>query len=242
MPQHEPRGTIGNVHSPQQSSDGPESTADGHVTVEDIQTVYDRQAKWVSRLGWLDQLVTGRYRRQQFGRATGRILDVACGPGANFRYLPDSTDVVGIDISEGLLELARAELDALERDGRVTQMDAQDLEFDANSFETVISSFSTCTFPEPVAALEEMARVCRPDGEILLLEHGQSDNAAIARFQEWRAEAHYEKSGCRLTHDPLEVVHKAGLSVTKAETAQFGRISRIVCEPPAGTNRTEVDR
>jgi len=242
MPHHEPHGTIDTVHSTQESSDGTESTADGHVTVEDIQNVYDRQAKWVSRLGWLDRLVTGRYRRRQFGRATGRVLDVACGPGTNFRYLTEATEIVAIDISEGLLELARGELDGLERDGRVARMDAQDLEFDADSFETVISSFSTCTFPEPVVALEEMARVCRPDGEILLLEHGRSDNAVIARIQEWRAEAHYEKSGCRLTHEPLEVVRKAGLSVNEVETAQFGRVTRIGCGPPDGANHTEVDR
>ena len=170
------------------------------------------------------------------------MLDVACGAGTNFRYLPESTEVVGIDISERLLELARAELDALERDGRVERMDAQRLEFPADSFETVISSFSTCTFPNPEAALREMARVCRPDGQILLLEHGRSDNAAIARYQEWRADAHYERSGCRLTHEPLAVVRRAGLPVMAAETAQFGRITRIVCEPPDDTDRPEADR
>ncbi|THE65810.1 class I SAM-dependent methyltransferase [Salinadaptatus halalkaliphilus] len=211
------------------------------MTLEDIQAAYARYAPWVDRLGWLDHLFTGRYRRRQFARADGRVLDVACGPGTNVRYLPAGTEIVGIDISDPLLEQARAALDTLEREGTVARMDAQALEFEDDSFETVISSFSTCTFPDPVAALREMGRVCRPDGEILLLEHGRSDNPLIARYQEWRADAHYEKSGCRLTQEPLEVVRRAGLSVTEVETAQFGRLTRLVCDPFDG-NRPEGDR
>lgn len=221
-------------------SHGPTPPADGHMTVRDIQDVYARHAKWIDRLSWLDRWVTGRYRRRQFARAEGRVLDVACGAGTNFRYLPESTEIVGIDVSEPLLEQASAELDTLDRDGTVEQMDAQALAFADDTFDTVISSFSTCTFPDPVATLREMARVCRSDGRILLLEHGRSDNALVARYQEWRADAHYEKSGCRLTQEPLEVVRRAGLLVDEVETAQFGRITRITCR--VDRDRTEADR
>ncbi|WP_066418536.1 class I SAM-dependent methyltransferase [Halorubrum aethiopicum] len=201
------------------------------MTVEDIQDAYARYARWIDRLGWVNRLLTGRYRRRQFSHAEGRVLDVACGTGENFRYLPESTEIVGVDISEPLLERAGSELETLEREGTVTRMDAQDLEFEDDGFDTVISSFSTCTFPDPDAALREMARVCRPDGQILLLEHGRSDNGLVARYQEWRADAHYETSGCRVTQEPLSVVRRAGLSVDEAETAQLGRITRIVCDP-----------
>ncbi|ARS90511.1 class I SAM-dependent methyltransferase [Natrarchaeobaculum aegyptiacum] len=218
-----------------------ESAKTGTMTLEDVQDVYARNAPWIDRLGWLDHLLTGRYRRRQFDSAEGRVLDVACGSGSNFRYLPEAADIVGIDISEPLIEQARAELEALDRDGTVERMDAQALEFDDDSFDTVISSFSTCTFPDQEAALREMGRVCQPDGQILLLEHGRSDNPLLARVQEWRADAHYEQSGCRLTQEPLEVVDRAGLPVAEVETAQFGRITGIVCEPPDGDHRG-VDR
>ncbi|WP_425604748.1 class I SAM-dependent methyltransferase [Halobellus ordinarius] len=189
-------------------------------------------------MGWLNRLLTGRYRHRQFSHAEGRVLDVACGAGTNFQYLPERTEIVGIDISDPLVERAQSELDRLNRDGTVERMDAQDLNFADNSFDTVISSFSTCTFPDPVAALEEMARVCRPNGRILLLEHGRSDNSFLARYQEWRAEAHYERSGCRLTQNPLAVVRQAGLSVDEAESAQLGRITWIVCERPDPSHLT----
>jgi ubiquinone/menaquinone biosynthesis C-methylase UbiE len=208
------------------------------MSVQDIQEAYASRAKWIDRLSWLNRWLTGRYRRRQFGEAEGRVLDVACGAGTNFRYLPESTEIVGIDISEPLLRQARAELKTLDRDGAVEQMDAEALDFGDNTFETVISSFSTCTFPNPVTALQEMARVCRPGGQILLLEHGRSDNAVLARYQEWRADAHYEMSGCRLTHEPVKVVRQAGLSVEEVQKAQFGRITRITCKG-SEWNRTE---
>lgn len=142
---------------------GRESAKTETVTVEDVQDAYASNADWIDRLGWLDNLFTGRYRRRQFTHAEGRVLDVACGPGTNFRHLPDSTKIVGIDISEPLVEQARAELDHLERDGTVDRLDAQALALDDGSFDSVLSSFSACTFPDQAAVLREMAQVCRPD-------------------------------------------------------------------------------
>lgn len=205
-----------------------ETPTERKKTVEDIQDAYARYADWIDRFGWLDRLLTGRYRRRQFGDASGRVLDVACGTGPNFRYLPDSVELVGIDVSQEMLDRARTELDRLDRDGTLARMDAQSLEFADDSFDTVVSSFSTCTFPDPVAALQEMQRVCAPDGRILLVEHGRSDVELIARYQEWRAESHYERAGCRATQEPLAVVRRAGLSVDESDTGQFGRITSIV--------------
>jgi ubiquinone/menaquinone biosynthesis C-methylase UbiE len=110
-------------------------------------------------------------------------------------------------------------------------MDAQALDFPDDSFDTVISSFSTCTFPDPIAALHEMERVCVPDGEILLLEHRRSDVAPLAWLQDWRAEARYEKNGCRLNHDPLETVEQAEITVENASTAFFGLVTAIDATP-----------
>lgn len=240
MTQHS-RPDSTDCYSSRSERHGSTLTTSDQMTVQDIQDAYATYAKWINRLGWLNRLMTGRYRRHQFSQAEGRVLDVACGAGTNFRYLPESSEVVGIDISEPLLEQARAELDSFDVDGTVTQMDAQDLEFADDCFDTVISSFSTCTFPNRVTALREMARVCRPDGQILLLEHGRSDNTLIERYQHWRADAHYEKSGCRLTQEPLTIARRAGLSIDESNTAQFGRIKRIVCSP-SKTSPQEEDR
>lgn len=227
-------GTIDPIEESRSASAAADPAANRPMSVEDVREAYARYADWIDRLGWLDRLLTGRYRRRRFASAEGRVLDVACGTGTNFRYLPDSVDLVGIDISEEMLARARDELDRLGRDGTLERMNAQALAFDDDRFETVVSSFSTCTFPDPIAALREMERVCAPDGRILLVEHGRSDVELIARYQEWRADAHYQKAGCRVTQEPLEIVRRAGLSIEATETGQFGRITAIEASPTAG--------
>jgi ubiquinone/menaquinone biosynthesis C-methylase UbiE len=200
-------------------------------SADEIADAYADVADKLARWRRLDRLFAGRYRRRQFEHANGRVLDVACGTGRNFRYLPSSSEVVGIDISAEMLAHARSELDRRELDGAVHQMDAQVLDFPDDSFDTVISSFSTCTFPDPIAALHEMERVCTPDGEILLLEHRRSDVVPLAWLQDWRSESHYEKNGCWLNHEPLETVEQAGLPVDNASTAFFGLVTTIDATP-----------
>ncbi|WP_436930220.1 class I SAM-dependent methyltransferase [Halosimplex halobium] len=213
------------------------------MSAGDIEDIYATYADRIDRFEAVDRLVTGRFRRRQFGDATGRVLDVACGTGTNFRYLPADVDLVGIDISPEMLESAAATLDGLELDGTLRRMDAQALEFPDDSFDTVVSALSTCTFPDPVAALREMERVCRPGGEIRLVEHGRSDVGPLARFQEWRADAHYEKMGCRWTQEPLALVDEAGLTVESASTAFLGVITTVTARPsPAGSAGEGPDR
>ncbi|WP_092894076.1 class I SAM-dependent methyltransferase [Halopelagius inordinatus] len=200
-------------------------------STDEIADAYADVADELARWRQLDRLFAGRYRRRQFGCANGRVLDVACGTGRNFRYLPPSSEVVGIDVSDEMLAHARSELNRLELDGTVHRMDAQALDFPDDSFDAVVSSFSTCTFPDPTAALHEMERVCTPDGEILLLEHRRSDVAPLAWLQDRRAASHYERNGCRLNHDPLTTVERAGLAVEDASTAFFGLVTTIDATP-----------
>lgn len=178
-----------------------------------------------------NRLLTARYRRRIFTQATGRVLDVACGTGTNFEYLPDSVEYVGIDISPEMLVRAEDRFEQLERGKSLVEMDAQDLDFDDDSFDTVISSMSTCMFPDPVAALDEMKRVCSPDGQILLVEHGRSSVGPLARLQDWRADARYQKTGCRWNQDPLAVVSNSELVVDSTGTGLFGMITTIEARP-----------
>lgn len=201
------------------------------MSLEEIRDAYAGCAHWFDRLDWLDHKLTGRYRRQLFGTASGRVLDVACGTGANFPYLPPTVDLVGIDISPEMLAKAATRLETLEVDGTLREMDAQALDFPDDSFETVLSSLSTCTFPDPIAALQEMDRVCKPDGRILLLEHGRSDVGPLARFQDWRADAHYETAGCRWNQEPLALLLQAELPVREVHKRALGIITMIEARP-----------
>lgn len=215
----------------EEQHDETDHVADRPMTVGEIQDAYADYAARMGRFEWADRLVAGRYRRARFGDVSGRVLDVACGTGSNFRYLPETVDLVGVDISPEMLDEAADRLADLDVDGTLERMDAQDLAFEDDSFDAVISALSTCTFPDPVAALQEMERVCKPSGTVRLVEHGKSDVGPVACFQEWREDAHYAKMGCRWTQEPREVVAEAGLSVRDSSSGLLGMVTTFEIDP-----------
>ncbi|ESP89774.1 class I SAM-dependent methyltransferase [Candidatus Halobonum tyrrellensis] len=217
--------------NPNHDRNDADAAANRPMSVSEIKDSYAEYADRMRRFEWIDRIVVGRYRRDRFGDVEGRVLDVACGTGTNFRYLPDTVDLVGIDVSPEMLANAEDHLAELAIEGSLREMDAQELEFADDSFDAVISALSTCTFPDPVAALREMGRVCKPEGTIRLVEHGHSDVRPIARYQEWRADAHYAETGCRWTQEPRELVSEAGLEVRDTTTALFGTITTFELAP-----------
>jgi methyltransferase OMS1, mitochondrial len=112
-----------------------------------------------------------------YWHARGTVLEVAAGTGRNSSLFPSTVNrVILTDTSEKMLEQARKKLAdlALETPKFATiKADGQQLAFDDNSFDTVLDTFGLCSFDDPVAVLKEMERVCKPDGKILLLEHGR---------------------------------------------------------------------
>lgn len=215
------------------SPDAEPSVLTGHPpsSIADVRETYREQAEMIDRMSWLNRMLTGRFRQQLFNEATGGVLDVACGVGTNARYLPEDSEYVGIDVSPDMLTLAAQRLDNRSRETMLHEMDAQELAFPDDHFETVISSLSTCTFPDPIEALSEMGRVCAPDGQILLLEHGRSSVGPIAWIQDWRADAHFEKHSCRWNQNPLETLGQSPLTVIDSTTGFLGMITAIKAHP-----------
>lgn len=213
------------------NSDDDAGTVSRSMSLPEIQEAVSTHIDEMDGSSWFNRLLTARYRRGLFERAESRVLDVACGTATNRAYLPDTTEYVGVDLSPAMLSRAAERFDDLERDETLLEMDAENLEFDDDSFDTVISSMSTCMFPDPVAALDEMARVCKPDGTILLLEHGRSSVGIVARFQDRRADDHYRSKGCHWNQEPLAHVDASTLSVRESSTHLLGIITSIEAEP-----------
>ncbi len=207
----------------------------GHGELEGI---YDRFARsyWLS--SWLNDRLLGvpRRRRDLMARATGDVLDVACGTGENFRYLRGAASITAIDLSGEMLDRARRRAHELGMEVTLRRMPAESLDFPDGTFDTVVSALSTCTFPEPITALREMKRVASDQGRILLLEHGRSSRPRLARFQDKRADRHYAPAGCRWNQDPIELVRAAGLPVLAHRRSFFG-VLHAVEAAPAGNGR-----
>ena len=106
-----------------------------------------------------------------------RILEVGVGTGLSLSLDPAGCPVTGIDISEPMLEGARARLDALGRDGVVLRrMDAHELKFPDASFDHVGAPYVISVVAEPQKVMREIRRVCRPGGTILIVNHFLSEN------------------------------------------------------------------
>lgn len=204
------------------------------LSKENLQTAYDEMALTYNRLLWVDQHLLGvkRMRQQLMSQATGDVLDVACGTGLNFAYFGEIASLTAVDLSPEMLAIAAKEAEKAGTCATLLPMDAEALTFPDNSFDTVVSALSTCTFPDPITALREMGRVCKPDGHILLLEHGRSSFRPIAHYQDCKAQTHYEKAaGCRWNQEPTMLVTSAGLNLVTAQRARFGIFSIIQATP-----------
>jgi ubiquinone/menaquinone biosynthesis C-methylase UbiE len=204
------------------------------MTASTLQNAYDGIAEGYDKKIWFDQHILGvrRLRRNLLSKATGKILDVACGTGLNISFFPAGSDITAVDLSPNMLDVARANVTKLGLRVNFAVMDAEALQFPDGRFDTVVSTLSTCTFPDPVKALQEMKRVCRPNGLILLLEHGHSSLPWLANFQDRNEYNHYqEHAGCRWNQDPLDLIKSAGLKILRSKRNILGMFNSVEAAP-----------
>lgn len=207
---------------------------------EEIRQKYDRFAPWYDLVDGVQEFLgVKRLRRKLVQRASGKVLEIAVGTGKNLRYYPRACQLTALDLSPAMLAIARKRSERLGLNATFLMMDAEALAFPGQSFDTVVDTLSLCTFPDPVAALREMAKVCRPDGRILLLEHGRSDREWLSRWQDRRADRHAKALGCRWNREPLELACQAGLTLIAAKRTFFGIFHEIEAMP-SGTASTDM--
>ncbi|MGH7889165.1 MAG: class I SAM-dependent methyltransferase [Thermodesulfobacteriota bacterium] len=213
-------------------SENKNSDRDKNSVKKEIQTKYDRFARWYDLAEGIPELLGLRKLRSNLlNRTSGRILEIAVGTGKNLKYYPKNSQVTAVDLSPKMLEIARKRASRLGINVSFMVIDAENLEFPDMSFDTVVDSLSLCTFPDPIAALREMSRVCRREGRILLLEHGRSDREWVGRFQDRRADAHAKQLCCQWNRQPLDLVRQAGLKPISASRKFLGIFHIIEAMP-----------
>lgn len=159
-----------------------------------------------------------RVRERVVPEAEGRVLELGCGTGLNFRYYREQVDLVAIEPDPHMRK--RAHQKAAERSGPLELLDAsaEELPFEDRSFDTVVATFVLCTIPRADRALAESLRVLRPGGRLLFAEHVRSVHGFMARCQDvvtpaWKLVA----GGCHLNRPAVELIEAAGFEVSDVE-------------------------
>mmetsp|Transcript_9274 Transcript_9274/g.23055 ORF Transcript_9274/g.23055 Transcript_9274/m.23055 type:complete len:269 (-) Transcript_9274:320-1126(-) len=171
--------------------------------------------------------------------AKGTVLELAAGTGRNISYYPSSCDrVLMIDASENMIAKARKKISKLSNEKTkfaCSVGDSSDLgDFPDQCFDTVVDTFGLCSYDDPVVVLQEMKRVCKEDGKILLLEHGRSKTwDFITRYLDNNAERHAKNWGCVWNRDLDKIIEDSGLEMDTLQTWHFGTTYYVVCRPSA---------
>lgn len=199
---------------------------------QEIQRKYDSYAGKYDAMNLLYELTgLNRIRRKLFKNARGKVLDVAVGTGMNLPCYNNDINITGIDLSSNMLEIARHKANEFDMEVKLQVMDAENLQFPDNSFDTVISSLCICTFPDPLKALQEMKRVCSRNGSILMLEHGRSDREWLGNFQDRKADKWAQSLDCQWNRNPHDLTLQAGLQIIEFKRAFFGMLYIIKARP-----------
>ena len=188
------------------------------MQTKEIRRIYNKTASSFNRREWiLEFLVLRHYRKKLVNQTKGKILEIGIGTGRNLPYYPKECEIIGVDLSEKMLETARGFALKLGLSITLLTMDAENLAFKDNTFDTVLCTLSLCTVPNPIHALYEMKRVCKPEGKILLLEHVRSHNQILGKIQDLLTPLIVRKIGCHLNRDTLGNIKKAGLNIDYLE-------------------------
>ncbi len=214
------------------------------MSLQRIRATYDRHAATYDRSVRLgERLALGDLRRAFGAELRGETLEVAIGSGLTLPHYPAAvTRAVGVDLSRGMLAQARWRARELGRAVALVQADAQRLPFADASFDTVAISLALCTVPEPEAALREVARVCRPEGRVVLLEHVRSPIGPVAAGQRLLSPLQERLIGCHLTRETVDVARRLGFTVESERRRLFGVFRLVVARPFGGERGAALGR
>mgnify|MGYP001493710459 CR=1 FL=1 len=158
----------------------------------------------------MEAMSMSKWRRVLIRKVEGKkVLEVGVGTGKNLLYYPAEIDVTGIDFSKDMLEKARARVKN-KKNIHLIEMDAQNMDFEDNSFDTVLTSCVFCSVPDPVEGLKEIRRVCKNNGKIIMLEHMRSKHKVIGKIMDLINFIPLNIWGANINRKTMKNLQKAG--------------------------------
>ena len=165
-------------------------------------------------------------RRKVVPQAEGRVLEIGMGSGLNLPYYDKAKVemVFGLEPSEGMRERAAPRVKEAGIPVEFIDLPGEEIPLDANSVDTVLLTYTLCTIPDGIKALEGMARVLKPGGKLIFCEHGKAPDMGVARWQD-RINPMWKKiaGGCNLNRPIPDMLAEGGFRIEGW--------SRCICRP-----------
>lgn len=167
-------------------------------------------------------------RQSSLSEASGEVLEIGFGTGANLPFYPSYTQrITAIDPHPGMLSLARAYVGKGKISVHLILASAEWLPFPPASFDTVVSTMTLCSVPQVPKALQEVCRVLKPGGRFLFLEHGLSPDQDVRRWQHgltpmWK----YFGDGCHLNRPMAQIIQDQSWNLPALETFYLPRVPK----------------
>jgi ubiquinone/menaquinone biosynthesis C-methylase UbiE len=202
---------------------------------ERVRRIQDKEApRYDRQMGFFDRTLFAGGREWACSQVTGEVLEIAIGTGRNLPYYPADIRLTGIELSPRMLEIARKRADDLGRDIDLRIGDAQALEFEDNSFDTVLITFGLCTIPDDRGAATAAHRILRPGGRLVLLEHVRSPSLPIRAVQRALDPLSVRFGADHLVRDPLDYLAQVEFDIESVQRLKWGIVERVVARKPDG--------
>jgi ubiquinone/menaquinone biosynthesis C-methylase UbiE len=185
---------------------------------------YDRAMKATEEAGMREK------RREALAEARGRTIDIGAGTGLNLALFPSEvSELVLAEPDPHMLRQLRAKVPESGREASVVQAPAEKLPFEDDSFDTAVFTLVLCTVPDPAAALAEAARVLKPGGKLLFVEHVRSEDPGLARWQD-RLEGpwHFLGDGCHCNRDTVATIEASPFEIERVEKDELPKAPPLV--------------
>ncbi len=203
-----------------------------HATVGRLfAACYDRFMASTERRGLRDR------RHELLARAQGATLELGAGTGLNLAHYPPAvSELVLSEPDEHMLPRLRRRVAAAERAAEVVQAPGERLPFPDARFDTVAATLMLCTAPDPAGVLREVARVLKPGGRFLFLEHVRAQEPRLARWQDRLAPLWpYLADGCVCNRTTLGTIEASPLEVERVEHGTLPAAPPLVRPTIAGS-------
>jgi len=184
---------------------------------------YDRQLARVERSG------LGEIRRRLVETASGRVLEIGTGTGANLDHYGPKVESLTLTEPERPM-LRRLESRVRERAPQATVLraPAEDLPFDDDSFDTAVSTLVLCGVADQPRALRELRRVLRPGGRLIFVEHVRSEDPKLARLQDRMNRLNRFVVCCECNRPTLDSMKAAGFQIDELEQTKLQKVPPFV--------------